>query len=543
MGILALVEDRPTPKAVYNWRVYVCAAVASFASCMIGYDSAFIGTTIALPAFQKAFLLDKMTAEHLAFVKENIVSVYQAGAFFGAIFAFATSYFIGRKWGLTFWSLIFLVGAALTCAPKGPTLGLIYAGRVIAGLGVGGTSMIVPVYISELAPPAIRGRLVGTYEMGWQIGGLVGFWINYGLSQTMAPSHKQWLIPFAVQLIPAGMLFAGSFWLHESPRWLMSKGRRESALKNLEWIRQLPADDIYIVEEVAFMDAAIAEQESTIGVGIWKPFKAVARSRSLQWRFLLGTLLFMFQNGSGINAINYYSPTVFKSIGIQGTNTSFLTTGIFGVVKTTITFFWLFFLIDRVGRRNLLMIGGGGGGICMYIIGAYIKLSKFNTKNTELSSGGIAAIFFFYLWPAFYTPTWNGTPWVLNSEMFDNNTRALCQASAAASNWFWNFLISRFTSQMFLKMGEHGYGVYMFFASMMIVSIIFAWFFVPETKGVPLERMDRLFSIRPCVKAHRIVMDEVRADEEEFRHDVEGAGLSAAKTKLSHIEQSERSSV
>lgn len=111
----------------------------------------------------------------------------------------------------------------------------------------------------------------------------------------------------------------------------------------------------------------------------------------------------------GINAINYYSPTVFASIGISGTNTSFLTTGIFGVVKTTLTFIWLFFLIDRLGRRNLLMIGAAGGSICMWIIGAYISTITIDTETTKpLGSGGIAAVFFFYLWTAFYTPSWNG---------------------------------------------------------------------------------------------------------------------------------------
>jgi len=424
MGLLTLVEDRPTPKAVYNWRVYACAAVASMASCMIGYDSAFIGTTIALPSFTKEFGFAKMSADHLALVKENIVSVYQAGAFFGAIFAYVSAFSIGRKWSLVFWSCIFTIGAALTLGATGERgLGFIYAGRVLGGVGVGACSMIVPIYIAELAPPAIRGRLVGIYELGWQTGGLVGFWINYGLSLHHPSNHAQWIIPFAVQLIPGGLLFAGAFWLRESPRWLLSKNRREEAMKNLCWIRNLEADDIYMIEEIGFVDAALEEQSAAIGRGFLAPFKAVGRSRSLQWRMILGGLLFMWQNGSGINAINYYSPTVFKSIGIQGTNTSFLTTGLFGVVKTAITFVWLFLLIDKLGRRKLLMIGGGGGGICMYIIGAYIKLAKFNTKNTTLSPGGIAAVFFFYLWTAFYTPTWNGTPWVLNSEIFDNNTR------------------------------------------------------------------------------------------------------------------------
>ncbi|KAK8194240.1 hypothetical protein M8818_007428 [Zalaria obscura] len=530
MGFLTLVEDRPTPSAVYNWRVYACAAVASFASMMIGYDSAFIGTTLALPSFTDEFAFEKMSATHLALVKANIVSVYQAGAFFGSFFAYGSAFFVGRKKSLWIFAVLFELGAGIMLAAGGSRgLGPIYAGRVLAGIGVGATSMIVPIYIAEIAPPAVRGRLVGIYEAGWQIGGLVGFWINYGISEHLAPSHSQWLIPFAVQLIPGGLLLIGSFWLHESPRWLFLKGRREQALRNLCWIRQLDPNDMYILEEVAFIDAAIEDQATTVGLGFWQPFKAIARNHRVQWRFFLGGMLFLWQNGSGINAINYYSPTVFKSIGITGTNSSFLTTGIFGVVKTVLTFLWLFFLIDKLGRRWLLMGGAAGGSVCMYIIGAYIYKNPTSEKSAHLSSGGIAAIFFFYLWTAFYTPSWNGTPWVVNAEMFDNNTRSLGQASAAANNWFWNFLISRFTPQMFNNMGPSGCGVYFFFASMMILSIVFVWFLIPETKGIPLESMDRLFEVRPTSKANRVVMTEVHERDEEFRIAAEEVGLNAAK--------------
>jgi hypothetical protein len=243
------------------------------------------------------------------------------------------------------------------------------------------------------------------------------FWINYGINKTLPSNHKQWLIPFAIQLIPAGLLFFGTTWLRESPRWLLTKGKREQAIKNLCWIRQLPADHIYIIEEIAFIDAAIEEQRASIGASFWSPFRAVGRSRALQWRMVLGGLLFLWQNGSGINAINYYSPTVFSSIGIKGTNNGFLTTGIFGVVKTAITIVWLLWLIDRVGRRILLIAGAFGGSLCMWYLGAYINIAGVDTKNTKLTGAGISAIFFFYLWTAFYTPTWNGTPWVLNSEV------------------------------------------------------------------------------------------------------------------------------
>lgn len=222
----------------------------------------------------------------------------------------------------------------------------------------------------------------------------------------MAPSHKQWIIPFAIQLIPSALLFLGSFWLHESPRWLMSKGKREKAIKNLCYIRHLPEDDIYIKEELYAIDQNIERQEAAGGLGFWQPFKLLASNRHIQWRFFLGGMLFFWQNASGINAINYYSPTVFKSIGIIGTNTSLFTTGLFGVVKTCGTIIYLLFLIDQFGRRRLLMIGSIGGSLCMWYVGAYIKIAQpAKHPKTHLPPSGTSAVFFFYLWTVSSTIT------------------------------------------------------------------------------------------------------------------------------------------
>ncbi|PHH56245.1 Quinate permease [Ceratocystis fimbriata CBS 114723] len=520
MGLLTLVEDRPTPKAVYNWRVYMCASIASFASCTIGYDSAFIGGTIALQSFIDEFGFASMTSGHRANIQSNIVSIYQAGAFFGSLGAYCSSYYLGRRKSLLLFSLIFILGAGLMCGTTGERgLDLLYAGRVLAGIGIGGCSNMTPIYISELSPPAVRGRLVGIYELGWQIGGLVGFWINYGVDRTLAPSHKQWLIPIAVQLIPAGLLLVGALFIPESPRWLFSKGQRELATKNLCWMRNLDASDKYIIEEISYIDKDIETYNRNVGVGFWKPFLALKDSR-VQWRFFLGGMLFLWQNASGINAINYYSPTVFSSLGLKGTGTKLFTTGLFGVVKTVMTIIWLLWMIDHIGRRKLLMIGAFGGSMCMWFIGSYIKIDDPVSKNRDsVSSGGIAAIFFFYLWTVFYTPSWNGTPWVINSEMYDPSSRSLGQASAAANNWLWNFLISRFTPQMF---EAWGYGVYFFFASLMLISIVFVYFLVPETKSIPLEKMDRLFEIKPVRHANRTIMEELQTGD--LNHsDVEAA--------------------
>jgi sugar porter (SP) family MFS transporter len=392
---------------------------------------------------------------------------------------------------------------------------------------------------SEIAPPAIRGRLVGLYELSWQIGGLVGFWINYGVNQTMKPSHTQWLIPFAVQLIPAGMLVVGAIVIKESPRWLFQRGRREQAITNLEWLRKLPRDHVYMQEEIAAIDAAIEHQAQTMGLGFWQPFKTVFTNRRVAYRFLLGGSLFFWQNGTGINAINYYSPTVFKSIGITGTSTGLLTTGVFGVVKTTITFVWLLYLIDHFGRRALLMYGAVAGSLCMWYIGGYIAVAdprSVAASDASLSSGGISAMVFFYLWTASYTPSWNGTPWVLNSEMFDQNVRTLAQAFAASNNWFWNFIVARFTPQFF---DAAYYGVYFFFASMMLCAAVFVFFLVPETKGIPLEKMDRLFEPNlPARKAHKVVLAEAQAEDREFRrHSASEPGMEYDGKRREDVEE------
>ncbi|KAA8892567.1 quinate permease [Sphaerosporella brunnea] len=513
MGLLTKIEDRPTPRNVYNWRVYFSSAVAAFAAVMIGYDSAFIGGTIALPSFKAEFGLDRLAAAEVNFLSANIVSCYQAGCFFGALFGYPIGQLWGRKKGLMFAAAVFVLGAGLMLGANAQRgLGILYAGRAIAGLGIGCASNLTPIYIAEVAPPAIRGRLVGLYELGWQIGGLVGFWINYGVNKGMPAGHSQWLVPFAVQLIPGGLMGLGCIFIRESPRWLFSKGRRPEAVANLCWIRNLAQDDAYIVEEIDAMDRQHREQLATVGDGFGAPFRAVFTNRELVKRLALGGSLFIWQNGSGINAINYYSPTVFKSIGVVGTSASLLTTGIFGVIKTAVTIVWLLYLVDHAGRKVMLLIGSLGGGLCMYAVGAYIAISKpaeHSAAAGKLSSGGIAAMFFFYLWTAFYTPSWNGTPWVVNAEIFDQHVRTLTQASCAANNWFWNFMVSRFTPQMFAAMG---YGVYVFFATLMLLAIPYVWLLLPETKNVPLEDMDALFA--PGVKrwkAHAIVMREVRS--------------------------------
>jgi MFS family permease len=147
------------------------------------------------------------------------------------------------------------------------------------------------------------------------------------------------------------------------------------------------------------IDIQIEHDTTAVGTGFWAPFRQVFGKWHLAKRLLIVTSLFMFQNGTGINAINYYSPTIFKSIGIIGQNTSLFTTGIFGVIKTVGALIWAFFVIDKFGRRGILLVGAVGGAISMYVIAGYIKIADpAHNPTTDLPPGGIAAMAFFYLW-------------------------------------------------------------------------------------------------------------------------------------------------
>ncbi|KAG6910709.1 hypothetical protein DXG01_008239 [Tephrocybe rancida] len=525
MGRFSRVEDRPTPKEVYNWRVYTASVIAAFAAVMIGYDAAFIGTSIALPSFKAEFGLDKVSPSKFALISANIVSLYQAGSFFGSVFGYPLGFFYGRKVGLLVTAVVFCIGVILQVVASSKTgLGIIYAGRVIVGLAIGAASNLAPIYVAEISPPAIRGRLIGLYELCWQIGGVIGmfddlvviqvltfragFWINYGVNIHVKPGRPQWLIAFAVQFIPGGLLFIGAFFLTESPRWLVSRDRNTQALKNLAYLRNLPEDHAYVAEEYESIEATIAHERGLVGAGFFGPLRTVFENRMLIKRLLIGSSLFAWQNATGINAINYYSPTIFKSIGITGTSTALLTTGVYGIIKLVGALIWLLFLVDALGRRYLLIVGSIGGALSMYYIGAFIAISKpVATASTGLGAGGRSAVAFFYIWTIFYSPTWNGTPWVVGAEFFPQHVRTFTQACMAASNWLYGFLITRFTPQMFLAMG---YGVYMFFASLMVLSIFYIFFILPETKQVPLERMEELFEpgLKPW-RAHSVVMARV----------------------------------
>ncbi|KAJ8144546.1 hypothetical protein OXX80_001811 [Metschnikowia pulcherrima] len=507
------------PDEIYNYKIVLVALTAASAAIIIGYDAGFIGGTVSLTAFKSEFGLDKMSATAASAIEANVVSVFQAGAYFGCLFFYPIGEIWGRKIGLLLSGFLLTFGAAISLISNSSRgLGAIYAGRVLTGLGIGGCSSLAPIYVSEIAPAAIRGKLVGCWEVSWQVGGIVGYWINYGVLQTLPISSQQWIIPFAVQLIPSGLFWGLCLLIPESPRFLVSKGKIDKARKNLAYLRGLSEDHPYSVFELENISKAIEENFEQTGRGFFDPLKALFFSKKMLYRLLLSTSMFMMQNGYGINAVTYYSPTIFKSLGVQGSNAGLLSTGIFGLLKGAASVFWVFFLVDTFGRRFCLCYLSLPCSICMWYIGAYIKIANPSAKlaagDTATTPAGTAAKAMLYIWTIFYGITWNGTTWVICAEIFPQSVRTAAQAVNASSNWFWAFMIGHFTGQ---ALENIGYGYYFLFAACSAIFPVVVWFVYPETKGVPLEAVEYLFEVRPW-KAHSYALEkyQIEYNEGEF---------------------------
>lgn len=401
---------------------------------------------------------------------------------------------------------VFEIGSLIQLLAFGH-LAAIYVGRFVGGWAVGAACLIVPVYISEVSPPAIRGRMVGFFEIMFQIGAVFGFWIPYGVDRNLPSDTQQWMIPFALQLIPGGILFFGMIFCKETPRWLAKKGDWEKCIDNLSWIRKLPADHEYVAYEVHDMRAQLEhESKLTHGQSFWGQFKELGM-RGVRNRLAIGMCMMMCQNLTGINGINYYSPTIFKSLGVSSTSTSLFATGIYGIVKMITTIIALVFFLDRFGRRRLLIIGGIGAAFAMFYIGAYIAIAKPSATNSNPQAAGYVAIAMIYIFVVFYCASWNGIVWIYCSEIFPLRIRTLCCAFTSATQWLFQFVIARSTPYMISNIG---YGTYLFFGSCTILMTIWAYFCVPETKGRTLESMDQLFGATATSYDAEITEDEVQ---------------------------------
>jgi sugar porter (SP) family MFS transporter len=423
-----------------NRRVYVLTSVAYLGSLLFGksfpirakrlvlltsdsgYDTGVMGSVLALTSFKTDFHLplgsSGFASAKNADVSSNVVSLLTAGCFFGAIAAAFLNEQFGRRYSLMLFSLIFLLGAAIqTGAHHG--IGMIYGGRVVAGLGIGGMSSITPVFVSENAPPKTRGRIAGLFQEFLVIGSTFAYWLDYGVSLHIPASTRQWRIPVGIQLIPGGLMLIGLFFLKESPRWLMKKGRHEEAAISLAHARCEEVNSPAVVQELAEIRASIEEElNATEGV-TWKECLQPGN----RIRFILAFTIMLCQQMSGTNSIGYYAPQIFQTVGVSKANASLFATGVYGTVKVVTTGIFLLIGIDKFGRRNSLLCGAAWMSIMMFIIGAVLKTHP-PTNTGTVSHASIAMVVMIYLYVIGYSASWGPVPWVFVSEIFPTRLRA-----------------------------------------------------------------------------------------------------------------------
>jgi sugar porter (SP) family MFS transporter len=375
-----------------------------------------MGSVLALSSFKKDFGLpvdsSGFSDDKNAQISSNVVSLLTAGCFFGSIFAAYINDRLGRRISLMIFCMVFLVGAAIQVGAH-HEIGMIYGGRVIAGLGIGGMSSITPVFVSENCPPAIRGRVAGLFQEFLVIGSTFAYWLDYGVSLHIPEGTSQWRIPVAIQLVPGGLMFIGLFFLKESPRWLMKKGRSEEALNSLAYIRNDSETSEEVVKEFAEITAAIQEENVATEGMTWKE----CLKPTNRYRFFLAFVLMFWQQFSGTNSIGYYAPQIFASVGLSKTNSSLFATGIYGTVKVVATAIFLIIGIDRWGRKKSLIGGAAWMASMMFIIGAVLATHPPNAKATSVSSASIAMVTMIYLYVIGYSASWGPTPWVYLGEV------------------------------------------------------------------------------------------------------------------------------
>ncbi|KAJ5883818.1 uncharacterized protein N7473_010704 [Penicillium subrubescens] len=500
-----------------NSRVYILTSVAYMGSLLFGYDTGVMGSVMALTSFKNDFGLplgkSGFASDKNSQVTSNVVSLLTAGCFFGAIAAAFINDRLGRRYSLMIFTLIFMIGAAVQVAAH-HEIGMIYGGRVIAGLGIGGMSSITPVFVSENAPAQYRGRIAGLFQEFLVIGSTFAYWLGYGVSLHMPANTKQWRVPVAIQLIPGGLMFIGLFFLKESSRWLMKQGRREEAVQSLAYIRNAPENSEEVQKEIAEIYAAI-EEETAMTEGVtWKE----CLQKSNRYRFFVAFCIMVCQQFSGTNSIGYYAPQIFQSIGISSSNSSLFATGIYGTVKVIATAIFLFIGIDRWGRKRSLMGGAVWMAVMMFIIGAVLATHPPDTTSTVVSKASIAMVTMIYLYVIGYSFSWGPTPWVYLGEIFPTRLRSYGVGLGAATQWLFNFVITKITPSAIHSIG---WKTFIMFGVFCTANGIFVIIFVKETKGRTLEEMDLIFG--------SITEEQRRADVENTLH----------KNNIQHAEHAE----
>src|SRR5271167_612015 len=439
-----------------NARIFFWSLTSALAGFLFGFD------TVVISGAEK-------TIQALWGLSPNLHGIAMASALYGTVVGSLLGGWpadrFGRKATLLWIGVLYFVGAV--GSGLAPNVAVFIVARVIGGLGIGISTVVAPMYISEIAPPKYRGRLAGMFQFNIVFGILVAY-VSNALLAGIGENAWRWML--GVAAFPSLLYAVFCFGLPESPRWLLSRrGDRESALQVLQRIEPEASKAEIDTEAEQIMAASVAEGSSG---HFW--------TTRLRKPILLAILIAFFNQLSGINAILYFAPRIFELTGLAAKAALLQSIGI-GVTNLIFTFVGLW-LIDRLGRRTLLIIGSFG-----YIASLGLVAWAFFTEHFSIVP---VCIFAFIAAHAVGQGT---VIWVLISEIFPNRHRAEGQTLGSFTHWIFAALLTTFFPKM-VSAFPTGY-VFLFFTGMMVLQLIWVKTMVPETKGVPLERIQRQLGI------------------------------------------------
>lgn len=375
-------------------------------------------------------------------------------------------------------------------------LGAIYAGRFIAGLGIGQTAVVGPVYLAEIAPAAVRGLCTCVFSGFVYLGIVLAYFSNYGSSLHMNPeSAERWLVPTSVHIIFAGLILILSVFQSESPRFLVMKGRSVQATKVLARLRQQPEDSDYIVREIAAIEAAREHELESVNNSFLGTCKELFLNKSNLYRLYLASMVQILAQWSGAGSITLYAVDLFALLGIKGSETGLLVTALFGIIKLIAAVSCALFLVDVIGRKKALIGGISLQAIAMIYIAAFLTAVPEPAGTSAAARGAVAMI---YISGIGWALGWNTMSYILTAELFPLQIRAFATSIAMMLHFLCQYGSTRATPNMLLATSEGGInpnGTFWCYGAILIVGGIWVVISVPETAGRSLESMDRLFEL------------------------------------------------
>ncbi|KAK9134374.1 hypothetical protein Syun_013704 [Stephania yunnanensis] len=470
-----------------TFTVFMAAFIAAFGGLIFGYDIGISGGVTSMPSFLEKFfpevykrqIGDQSTNQYCKFDSQTL-TIFTSSLYLAALLAsFFASYItrrFGRRLSMLLGGFIFILGAALNGAAQ--DLAMLILGRILLGVGVGFASQSVPLYLSEIAPYKYRGSLNIGFQFMITIGILVANLVNYYTSKIAG--GWGWRVSLGGAAVPGLMIGLGSFFVPDTPNSILERGHPEKAKAMLKKIR---GSDVNVDEE--FNDILAA---STAAREVKHPWKNLGE-RKYRPHLVMSILIPFFQQFTGINVVMFYAPVLFTTLGFGG-NAALLSSVITGGINVLATIVSIV-SVDRLGRRFLFMEGGLQMLIFQIAIGVLIG-AKFGTTGVA-TIGSVYAVVVVACICMFVTGfawSWGPLGWLVPSEIFPLEIRSAAQSINVAVNMLFTFVVA----EVFLKMlCTIKFGLFFFFAAFGLAMTLFIYFFLPETKGIPIEEMAKVW--------------------------------------------------